>query len=143
MKSYGAKYYKKNRDRLIAAGRARYKTRGKKWYDARRKKLLSKGWIVYFWLDATSDEKEPFYVGKGLPGRETEKHTLRDHSILSSSEIKRQQIGDRFYVEIVDTGLTEAEALVIEAHYIRKLNPECNLMPGHRIKDALRLYAGA
>ena len=66
--------------------------------------------VVYIWLN----KEEPFYVGKGLPGRELQK---RRNKACSSKRLVSESKGD-FSIEVIATGLTSLEACSLEKELI-------------------------
>lgn len=81
-----------------------------------------KGYYVYLWLD----DGEVFYVGIGCTKyRATSIHLDSDNK-LSSAEIRRQKIGDKWKCRIIQDGLTEVGAKVIESVLIKVFRSEHN-----------------
>lgn len=71
--------------------------------------------VVYIWFD----KDRPFYVGKGLPGRELQRGRGRNRA-CSSKRLTSENNG-HFSVEVVATGLTNDEACFLEKKLISTL----------------------
>jgi hypothetical protein len=96
------------------------------------------GYYVYLLLDP--DSRVPFYIGKGKANRVF--HHLKDQS--SSEKCRRirelHELGKEPILEILKYGLTESEALLVEATAIDLigLNNLSNVVRGHGSRHGMR-----
>lgn len=88
------------------------------------------GYCIYVWEDTS----EIFYVGIGSTiRRATNTHTTSSGQ-LSDAEVYRRQLGNNFKHRIIQDGLTENGALLIENLLINLLQPKYNIQKNRNIK---------
>lgn len=77
-----------------------------------------------YYIYAHKDGADIIYIGKGCGGRI---HDLNRTAAHRDFMLSRQELGDFTYAEFLRTGLTEAQALELEASLIKEHKPEFNM----------------